>query len=204
MRVYFVRHGQTDWNVALRIQGHTDIPLNANGEKKAYELAARLAQNRDKYPIDALYCSYLQRARRTADIIGQAIGVKARVADDLEEINMGSYEGLTWKEVEERFADRYELWNENRFTMPPVGSNESYEDVFFRVKGAMDTLVRQADPAVRSIAIVTHGGVLRPILVNLTGADKAHMEDLEIPNLALLATDYDPQTGAWTYAGTER
>src|SRR5947199_3660663 len=93
-----IRHGETDWNAEHRWQGHADVPLNARGREQAKALAEELAPE----GIDAIYASDLSRARDTAEIVGERLGVPVVLDPDLREIDVGSREGLTGEEVGER------------------------------------------------------------------------------------------------------
>jgi broad specificity phosphatase PhoE len=91
-----VRHGETDWNAAGRLQGHTDRPLNDCGRSQAEALAEKLAADQ----IDAVYASDLARARETADIVAARLGLRLTVHADLREKDWGNWEGLTAAERE--------------------------------------------------------------------------------------------------------
>jgi probable phosphoglycerate mutase len=93
-RVLLVRHGQSTWNADGRWQGQADPPLSALGEQQAREAAARL---RD---VDALWASDLDRARRTATILGDALGLGVRVDARLRERHAGPWQGLTREQIE--------------------------------------------------------------------------------------------------------
>lgn len=89
MKLYFVRHGETDWNAADRLQGQSDIPLNARGVAQAEFLRSQIRQR--GLTFDAIYSSPLQRVRRTAEII--ADGQPIIIDDRLMERNAGQFEG---------------------------------------------------------------------------------------------------------------
>lgn len=86
---YFLRHGQTDWNLAGRMQGHTDIPLNATGIAQAHSAAAQLKS----LPITRIITSPLTRALTTAAIAAEATGLPLYVDSNLKERTFGSFEG---------------------------------------------------------------------------------------------------------------
>lgn len=97
----FVRHGETDWNSEGRAQGLKDIPLNPEGNRQAERLAARLA----KEDWDMIYSSDLSRARKTAEIIGEAIGKPVHLDVRLREKTHGRLDGTT-------VADRVQRWGD--------------------------------------------------------------------------------------------
>ena len=93
MKLYFIRHGQTDWNIVKRLQGATDIPLNENGE----ELARRTGEGMKDIPFDLIYTSPLKRAFRTAELVRGNRDIPIISDDRLREICFGDYEGLISK-----------------------------------------------------------------------------------------------------------
>jgi alpha-ribazole phosphatase len=97
---YLVRHGQTDWNKEGRYQGQADTPLNAAGEEQARQLAGKF----DGIQIDAVYSSDLQRARRTAEAIGQALQLPVQLDVRLREINHGVWEGMLFTDIMRQYA----------------------------------------------------------------------------------------------------
>src|SRR5687767_15916178 len=99
-RLYIFRHGETDWNLARRIQGHTDIALNERGRDQARDLANRL----ERYPIQAILSSDLARARETAEIVARRSDVPVFVDERLREASLGDAEGLTVDEAIARFG----------------------------------------------------------------------------------------------------
>lgn len=98
MKIYFARHGETDWNIARRIQGTTDIPLNQTGLEQAKRLARNLSEN--KANLYKVYSSRQARAYETAKIVGDYLDVPVEKIDGLEEMNLGVWEGHTWNEEE--------------------------------------------------------------------------------------------------------
>jgi 2,3-bisphosphoglycerate-dependent phosphoglycerate mutase len=92
---FFLRHGQTDWNAQGRIQGHTDVPLNATGVAQAQAAAGRLAGR----GIDWIVSSPLARARATADFVAARLGLPVHLDDDLKERRFGAFEGMIADEV---------------------------------------------------------------------------------------------------------
>ncbi|MEN3341061.1 MAG: 2,3-bisphosphoglycerate-dependent phosphoglycerate mutase [Actinomycetota bacterium] len=145
-----VRHGETDWNAEGRLQGHTDRPLNAYGREQAKALAARLAREAEGESVAAIYASDLARARETAEILGERLGLPVVVDPDLREKNWGTWEGLT---SEERLTVEYE--------------GESSEEHRERTMRAVERIAER-HPGQR-VVIVTHGGSLRRIQAAVSG-----------------------------------
>lgn len=157
MKLYLVRHGETDWNLQNKIQGQTDTLLNEKGRRQAQELAMKL---KEKHHISSIYSSRQKRAFETAQVVGQAIGVKPAVKQGLEEISLGKWEGYTWGQVREHFPDEYQGWFDNRrYQVPPEG--ESYQQLLDRLLPALADLLEKN---IGNVLAVTHSGVIMTLL----------------------------------------
>jgi len=171
---YFLRHGETDWNKARRLQGLTDVPLNARGEAQA-ELARAAAIG---LGLKSIAVSSLGRARRTAEIINRDLGLALTHFDALREFDVGPYEGSTdssW------FAD----WHADRAVAGP----ESFSDFRTRVLGGMLDALRLDHP----VLVVAHGGVFWALQRVLGFAELT-----DIPNCCLARFEPPEQDGgAW-------
>ena len=99
--ILLVRHGETDWNLERRWQGHIDRPLNDVGRAQARALADRL----DSEPFAAVYSSDLARARETAEIVAAAHGLPVHLDPRLREADVGEWSGLTADEIERRYPE---------------------------------------------------------------------------------------------------
>ncbi len=163
-RLYFIRHGETDWNAERRLQGLRDIPLNALGRKQAArcgELLARiLAGTCGSLQQFAFTSSPLSRARETMEILRTTLGLPPQsyaVDPRLAELAFGNWEGLTYKEV--RALDRSILATRERdkWNFRPPGG-ESYADLLQRVRAWHATVSGDA-------VVTAHGGVARALLV---------------------------------------
>jgi len=156
-RVLAIRHGETDWNVAARIQGLTDIPLNALGRQQAARLARALADE----TLHAVYTSDLQRARDTAAALAQACGAPLREDTGLRERHFGHFEGATFEEIAQEIAQRWPedalRWRQRDPDFGPTGG-EALQAFFDRSVAAAHRLA--AAHAGQTIALVAHGGVL--------------------------------------------
>lgn len=158
MKLYLVRHGETDWNQKSRIQGQTDTPLNNHGREQAQELAEKLEQ--EDLNIRCIYSSPQQRAYETAQIIGQKLSISPIAHQGLEEICMGKWEGYTWKQVKEEFPEEYQVWYTNRrYQETPDG--ESYQQLLDRLLPALaDILGKETE----NTLIVTHSAVIMTLM----------------------------------------
>ncbi|WCM54757.1 histidine phosphatase family protein [Microbacterium sp. EF45047] len=155
-----VRHGQTDWNLARRIQGSTDIPLNDTGRADAHAAAAVLAELRP----DAIYTSPLVRARETAQIIAGELGLpEPGVTRGLREREFGDGEGMLVADYLARYGD----WHAE------VPGAETMAQVRDRALDSLERIVRasrrRSAPRAESIVVVSHGGVIRALLQHVSG-----------------------------------
>lgn len=158
MRIYLVRHGETDWNLENKIQGQTDTHLNENGRRQAQELAEKISL--ELCGIGSIYTSKKVRALETARIIGEKLSITPVVQQGLEEICLGKWEGYTWKQVREVFSEEYQNWHQNRrYQIPPEG--ESYQQLLNRLLPALDDIVKKEK---RDILVVTHSAVIMTLM----------------------------------------
>lgn len=153
--IYLVRHGQTDWNLEKKTQGHTDISLNENGKEQA-KLVSKVIKN---YKIDKIYSSDLLRAKETAEIINENFGLDIILDNRLREINYGDLEGVPRPTLTQ---DVWDVFNNN----PEELNAEPITKVFNRIKSFFDELDYN-----KNIIIVTHGGALRTIMYYINNRD---------------------------------
>lgn len=169
-RLFLVRHGATPLTAEDRFSGAEGVHLSDEGRAQAEHLARRLADDR----ISAAYCSPLDRARETAEILTEPHGLKPMLLDGLSEISHGHWEGLTRKEVESRFPAEYAAWEEDPFTFAPE-SGESGISVLSRALPAIrEIVVRHRD---QDVLVVSHKATLRLILSSLLGFDARGYRD---------------------------
>lgn len=161
-RLILIRHGETAWNRATRIQGHTDIPLSPLGLAQAQRLARALADE----PLAAIYASDLSRARQTADALARVHGLPVRFDAALRERAFGRFEGLSWEEIGERYPEDAARWRRREPDFA-VGGGESLSVFSDRCKAAVGRAAA-AHPG-QSIAVVAHGGVLDCLYRAATG-----------------------------------
>jgi 2,3-bisphosphoglycerate-dependent phosphoglycerate mutase len=178
-RICFVRHGETDWNIEQRMQGHIDLALNALGEAQAAALGRHFAHGR----AAALYSSDLLRARQTAQPIAEALCLPLLLDPALRERHFGRCEGLTPEEVAARYVEDARAFASRDPDYAAPGGGESRRQHQRRV---FDCIVRlAAEHRGQAIVIVTHGGVLDVISRHAHGLPLDAPRDYPIPNAGI-------------------
>jgi len=162
--VYLARHGESDWNVERRWQGHADRPLTDRGRRQAQELAARLAD----VELEAVYSSDLRRAWETAEAVARSQGLEVVRLPELREVDVGSWSGFTRDECAERFPEAFARWQAGGSGW---GDGESYEDMGKRVVSAIERL--SAEHPGGAVLVVSHGGPIRAVHAHALGVDIA-------------------------------
>ncbi|WP_432791575.1 histidine phosphatase family protein [Brevibacterium sp. K11IcPPYGO002] len=165
--VLFWRHGQTDFNVAGRFQGQSDVPLNDTGRAQAEQTARRLAE----LDPELIVSSDLSRAAVTSDSLATLVGRESLRDDRLRETAFGEWEGRTRAEVAETWPDELAEWASGADVSPPGGESRSQSG--HRVADAISEIVGSTDA--ETIAIVAHGAVLRAaaeILLEMNGTGR--------------------------------
>ena len=152
-RIIAIRHGETDWNVDTRIQGHLDISLSDMGRRQAQRLAKALGDE----PITAIYASDLSRAWDTAQYLGKVHGIEVVKEKGLRERGFGDFEGKTFAEIEMLLPEQSLLWRKRDPDFSPIGG-ESLVTLRNRVVEAAARLAAQHPGEL--VALVGHGGVL--------------------------------------------
>lgn len=187
--ILLIRHGETAWNAERRLQGHLDIPLNAEGERQAALLAAAL----DGETIDVLVSSDLMRARQTAQALAARAGLALRQDSGLRERGYGGFEGLLYSEIEQRFPREFAAWQARDVDARlPEGRNraETFRDFFARATGAILALAA-ANPG-RKLALVAHGGVLECTYRLALGLPLETPRDFKVYNASVNRFRYHP------------
>ena len=177
--VYYLRHGETDWNVEARLQGQRDIPINARGREQARrsgeilrELLARDAS--DPAQLDFV-SSPLGRARETMELARAAAGLDAgayRQDTRLAEVSFGRWEGFTIAELRRHWPNAVDERERDKWGFVPPEA-ESYATMSIRVRAWYDALTRDT-------VAVAHGGTLRGLIVQLGIASRDEAPFLDI------------------------
>jgi len=157
-----MRHGEVQNSEELRYNGHIDIDITQKGVEQMHRLADALAGKH----VVAVYSSDLIRSVKGAAIIASRIGIPYTPLRELRERSMGFWEGLTAKEIQERFPAEYPAWRADLLNYRPSGG-ESMIGVQDRILPVFKRLV--AAHAGQEIALLLHGGVNRVILADVLG-----------------------------------
>ncbi len=173
LRIYLTRHGETDWNAEDRLQGSTDVPLNATGLAQAAELAERLAGT----AFDHIYTSSMRRSRDTAaPLVGQS---PSTALPELDELSLGFFEGRSADEpgivcdLRQRLADPTDS----------LDGGESTDEHYARVATAAQR-IREAHPS-GTVLVIAHGGTNRQLLrawlgISAEEASNHHQDHVEL------------------------
>jgi len=169
-RLLFVRHGATQLTAEDRFSGATGVDLSDEGRAQVQRLAERLADHK----IAAIYVSPLGRTVETAQILARPHRLTPVVRDGLREISHGRWEGLTRREVEERYADEYAAWEEDPFTFAPKDGESGLAVLARALPVVREIVVAHRDQVVM---VVSHKATLRLILSSLLGFDARGYRD---------------------------
>lgn len=185
-RIYLIRHGQTAWNAEGRWQGILDVPLGETGIEQAKLLADALRAR----PITAIYSSDLSRAFATAEPLAQQKGLSIQTDERWREINFGTFQGLTHDEIRAKYPDeeRQLVTNYMDLIMP---EGESRRQMQNRAYAAWQHIL--ANEPASEIAILTHGGPIRVLLMKLFPEQVDRMMKVPVPNtsVTIIAVDGD-------------
>lgn len=161
------RHGRTEWNLAGRVQGQSDIPLDDVGRQQARDAAARLASLNPGRIIS----SDLSRAAETAQSLASLTGLDLVLDPRFRELNFGEREGLTWREAWKQFPDAMAAWVAGDETKIP--GSETHQQAGERfADGLRDVLSDRVDG--ETLVIVAHGAVIRTGLCAFLGFPREH------------------------------
>lgn len=167
--ILLARHGETDWNREGRFQGHADPPLNRTGRAQAVDLSVALMAQQ----LAAVYSSPLRRALETAEVLAASHGLEPVPVDDLREVDVGSWSGLTRAEVEERFPAQFARWLDYGQGWE---DGETYEEMGRRAVDALLGLAAAHDG--ERVLAVTHGGPIRAAFAFADGTTHAEARRL--------------------------
>lgn len=187
--LFLARHGQTEWNAQGRYQGSLDSPLTALGRAQA-RAAAETMRGRG---VARLLCSPLGRARHTADVVAEAVGIPVEVDAELAEIAIGRWEGLTREEVDERFPGERarRMRDEDRVSYRYAGG-ESLAEIRERARSVTGRLDE------RTTLIVAHSAINRVLVAALIGWED-RIADIYQPHHVIYRIDRAGDTAEVTH-----
>lgn len=186
-----VRHGETEWNAARRIQGHSNSALSPLGRRQADAVAQRLAQTR----IDAIYSSDLDRALDTAAPFACRLGLTVQPVPALREKSYGDWEGMTEAEIIAAFPDGWHRYHVQQELNYPIPGGETWEQVQTRVLGALLKILAEHPGPDETVAIVGHGASLRPVILDALDAPLPTLLRLRLDNASLTRLEYRLERG---------
>jgi alpha-ribazole phosphatase len=184
-KLLLVRHGMTEANQVKKFTGCTDIELAEEGYRQAEKLRDRLAGQQ----IDAAYCSDLRRAVVTAEIILSGHALEPEICPEIREIDYGVVEGLTFKEISERFPELSDMIAR----VSPVLSfpgGEGFHELTARAVGFIEKLKNHEGS--QTVLIVSHGGMLRTLTCQLLDIGQEHWSKFRFDNASLTVVDVYP------------
>lgn len=186
-RLYLVRHGATQLTAEDRFAGAAGVDLSDEGRWQVRRLAERLADHGFK----ASYCSPLGRTVETAEILSRPHALRPIHRDGLREIGHGRWEGLTRREVEERYPDEYAAWEIDPYTFAPEGGESGLGVLARALPVVREIVVAHLD---ERVLVVSHKATLRLILSSLLGFDgRGYRDRLDQSPACLNVVDFkDP------------
>ena len=160
VKLFLIRHGQTEWNSQGRYQGAQDTILTETGIKQA-----RLAKKYlSRVNFANFYSSPKKRALKTANIIAEGLNIKINIREDLKELNFGKWEGLTFENINTSYKQDYQNWLSDPYNNAPTGG-ESFKVLLERAGNEINKIVNE-NPEGSNVGVVTHGGVIIALLIN--------------------------------------
>ena len=186
MRLYLVRHGQTDWNVQKRAQGHTDRPLDSTGQQQAKLVGKAFLD----LPVQRVLTSDLKRAQQTADEIARQTRAPLEILPELRERGFGEWEGQNFAEIAIRFGFEADFKGVTRNDVTPPGG-ESFVEVWSR----LESVVRDVRNRNENTAIVAHGGTCSLLMAMFLDGDVSLSNAFRFSNASINELEPRPDGG---------
>ncbi|MGE4436738.1 histidine phosphatase family protein [Achromobacter sp.] len=180
--IWFIRHGETDWNRQRRLQGWQDIPLNKFGRNQAGLLASRLREEARSTPIDAIYSSDLQRAHATATPVSEQLDLRVRIEPGIRERGFGVLEGLDLERIDVLAPEAASAWR-SRDPLRALDGGETLGQFQSRVISTVDDIAGRHEG--ERILLFTHGGVLDIIWRHASGVPLNAPRDAALLNVSI-------------------
>jgi broad specificity phosphatase PhoE len=173
IEIILVRHGETDWNTSETFRGRVEVALNDVGTKQADDLGGYLAREK----IDIIYSGPLKRAVDTAEAIADYQNLEVNTVKNLTDIDFGDWQGVSWKEVEEKYPELYRDWLDTPEQVRIPGG-ESLEEVRRRAVPFIEDAVMRCGEG--KIVFVSHHVVIKVVICTLLGLDISHFWNFRI------------------------
>ncbi|HIW91589.1 MAG TPA: histidine phosphatase family protein [Candidatus Corynebacterium avicola] len=167
-RLILIRHGQTEFNLTGRMQGQMDTPLSENGLAEARSAAAELAN----WPIGTIVSSDLERARDTADVLAESLGLEVATDHRLRETDLGEWSGKAHGEVDSVYPGQRSHWRLNPTWAPPGG--ETRLEVSERAASVVTELMASSAWDAGTVMLVAHGGTIGALTSRLLDVPVSH------------------------------
>lgn len=179
--LYIMRHGETDWNVRRKLQGHTNVPLNDNGRK----MAQKAAEEYKDVHFDVCYCSPLIRAKETAEIFLKGRDIPIITDDRLQEMSFGEFEGLAYSFEIPNCPINTLFLDPEKYTDPPGGA-ESFESLYARTGEFLHEVALPLVDEGKDVLIVGHGAMNSSIICQIRNTPKKDFWKAGIDNCRLI------------------
>jgi alpha-ribazole phosphatase len=178
MKLLLTRHGQTDWNIARRYQGHSNTELNQVGVRQAEQIAKRLSTK----TIHAIYSSDLNRAANTAKAIAAFHQLEVHTDTRWRELSFGSWEGMTYQEMSAHSPELFDAWMKDSLTVS-TPNGETHRQLAERVQAAFDELKTKHKD--ETVLVVGHSGSMQTLLSLTLGVDLSRYWQFRISQASL-------------------
>ena len=184
MRFILIRHAETEWNREGRYQGQSDVSLSPEGILQV----KLLAQSMKDIKIDRIYSSPLRRALDTAQELAKDRNLEVIADIRLRELDFGPWDGLTRSELKNRFGEDFQSYRREPFFYPIPGEG-SLNRARLRVGESIEDILDQFRGTDKTIAIVTHGGILKLIIYYLLDISDRFYRCIELGNTSVSIID---------------
>lgn len=192
-QILLARHGETDWNARRWVQGSTDTSLNENGVRQAERLSEKLLARGER--IERVFTSQMRRARETAEIVARRLNVSLLACEGLQELNLGEWEGRTWRQIERGWPELFSEWScDKRNVRPPRG--ETYSELLERFVRAVRGIARESRG---DALIVTHSACMLAFQAELNRTPlETMLRDYAAPNAEAIAIPAERILERWS------
>ncbi|MDZ7860417.1 MAG: histidine phosphatase family protein [Candidatus Krumholzibacteriota bacterium] len=179
MLLYFIRHGQTDWNREKRVMGRLKVPVNKTGGEEARRTAEFLSDE----GIEIIYSGTLKRTRQTADILSDVLRVNIREDPRLDESSFENWVGKTYKDLKD--DPDFKLYTEK----PTRSAFSEHEDIEGITKRAVEFIDDLSLKEEGRAAIVSHSDIIKPVITTFLKMDLDMMHRITIANASVTLVD---------------